>query len=278
LAQLFYGSIQREGVRIQYYRTGGEKPPIIMLHGLSDNALCWNRIPVLFEVEYDMVLVDARGHGLSGLDARGAGLGVQAEDITALIEQLNLVRPVLIGHSMGAALAALVAARLPKVVRGVVLIDPPWRDEAELGSNGKERLPESVREVFQQNKETDLDSLVAKGRAENPGWDESEFMQWAKAKRQFNPEALNTIVIRDFPWHEIAPRLACPGLLITGDPGLGAIITPALAEKIKKLWGKGRVVNLPGAGHSIHRDQFPLVVRTINDFLHSLGRWSAKAR
>ena len=160
-----------------------------MLHGLADNALSWNCIPLLLEVEYDVVLVDARGHGMSGLDARGAGLDVQADDVTSLIEQLHLIKPVLIGHSMGAALAALLAARLPKVIHGAVLIDPPWRDEAELvPSNGKERYDEAFREGVRKIKETNLEVLMAKGRAENPGWDDSEFSQWAKAKQQFNLE------------------------------------------------------------------------------------------
>lgn len=278
MAQLFYGSIQREGVHIQYYRTGGEKPPIIMLHGLTDNALCWNRMPVLLEVEYDIVLVDARGHGLSGLDARGAALDVQADDIAALIEQLELFQPVLIGHSMGAAEAALVAARLPKMVRGAVLIDPPWRDEAEIGLKVKERYSESVRAGFRQNKETDLETLMAKGRVENPGWDESEFMQWAKAKQQFKLDALDSISIRDFPWYEVMPQVECPGLLITGDPHLGAIITPELAKKINRVWKKGKVVYIPGAGHSIHRDRFGVVMNTVTEFLHRLGKWKPKKK
>ena len=277
MAQLFFGSIMREGVRIQYYRTGGEKPPLIMLHGLMDNALSWNRIPLLLEVEYDVVLVDARGHGMSGLDARGAGLDVQADDVTAVIEQLHLVKPVLVGHSMGAALAALVAARLPKVIRGAVLIDPPWRDEEELiPSNGKERYDETFREGFRKIKETNLEVLMAKGRAENPGWDDSEFSQWARARQQFNLDTLNTVMIRAFPWHEIAPRLTCQGLLITGDPEYGAVITPALGEKITKAWRKGKLVHVPRAGHSIHRDQFVFVMQAISSFLHSLGKWSPR--
>lgn len=277
MAQLFYGSIMREGVRIQYYRTGGEKPPVVMLHGLADNALSWNRIPLLLEVEYDVVLVDARGHGMSGLDAHGAGLDVQADDVTSLIEQLHLVKPVLIGHSMGAALAALLAARLPKVIRGTVLIDPPWRDEAELvPSNGKERYDETFRDGVRKIKETNLEVLMAKGRAENPGWDDSEFSQWAKAKQQFNLDTLNTVMIRAFPWHEIAPRLTCPGLLITGDPEHGAVITPNLGEKIVRLWRKGKLVHVPRAGHSIHRDQFLFVMQAISSFLNGLGKWSPK--
>lgn len=279
MPQLFYGSIMREGVRIQYYRTGGEKPPLILLHGLSDNALSWNRLPMLLEVEYDVVMMDARGHGLSGLDEQGAGLDVQADDVAALIEQLNLVKPVLIGHSMGAALAGLVAARLPKVIRGVVMIDPPWRDEVEIiPSNGKERLDEATRARFWKAKETDLQILMARAKVENPGWDESEFMQWAKARQQFNPEALNSVIIRAFPWKEIAPRLACPGLLITGDPDYGAIITPALAGQIGRLWRKGKVIHVPRAGHNIHRDQFVFVMQAVDTFLHSLGKWSPKGK
>ncbi|MFA5835334.1 MAG: alpha/beta hydrolase [Bellilinea sp.] len=277
MPQLFYGSIMREGVRIQYYRTGGEKPPLILLHGLSDNALMWNRLPMLLEVEYDVVMMDARGHGLSGLDILGAGLDVQADDVAALIAQLNLVKPVLIGHSMGAALTGLVAARLPKVIRGVIMIDPPWRDEAEIiPSNGKERLDEATRAGFWKAKETDLQTLMARAKVENPGWDESEFIQWAKARQQFNPEALNSVMIRAFPWKEIASRLACPGLLITGDPEYGAIITPALADKIEHLWRKGKVIHVPRAGHNIHRDQFAFVMQAVSTFLPSLGRWSPK--
>lgn len=278
MAQLFYGSIQREGVHIQYYRTGGEKPPVIMLHGLSDNALCWNRIPVLLEVEFDVALMDARGHGLSGLDARGASLDVQADDVIALIDQLELFQPVLIGHSMGAVVAALVAAKIPKAIRGVVLIDPPWRDEAEIGDNGKERYPESVRAVFRENKASDLATLIARCRGENPGWDESEFMQWAKSKQQFTVEALDTIKVRDFPWFEVMPQMKCPGLLITGDPQLGAVITPALARKIGRIWKKGKVVNIPGAGHSIHRDRFNTVMTAVNDFMHRLAKWKPKKK
>ena len=90
MAKLFYGHVPVDGVRINYYRTGGEKPPIILLHGFSDNALSWNQVPVFLEADFDVVLIDARGHGSSGLAEDGAspeartgvgdgiGLGVDA--------------------------------------------------------------------------------------------------------------------------------------------------------------------------------------------------------
>lgn len=277
MARLYYGSINRDGVRIQYYRTGGEKPPLILLHGLMENALGWNRMPLALEAEYDVVMVDARGHGLSGLDQRGAGLEVQVDDLAALIAQLQLHQPVLIGHSMGAVLSALAAARMPKIVRGVVLIDPPWRDEAEISpAASKERYSPAVREVFERTKRTSLEELIARGKAEYPGWDDSEFMQWAKAKQQFVVESLDTIMIRAFPWYEVMPLVKCPGLFITGDPALSAVITPSLALKIGKVWRSGKIFNIPNAGHNIQRDQFDLVMALITQFLHSVKRWKPK--
>jgi len=275
LAQLYFGSIDRSGVRIQYYRTGGEKPPVILLHGLTDNALSWNRIPLALEAAYDVVMVDARGHGLSGLDERGAGLDVQSDDLAAIIETLQLIKPVLIGHSMGGALAALTAARMPKVIRAALLIDPPWRDADEIpAEKSKDTYNEAVRDRFWLTKQTGLEQLMANGKAEFPLWDESEFPQWAKAKQQFDLDVLNTLKIRAFPWYEIAPRLQCPGLLITGDPALGAVITPSLAQKFGKLWRKGKIIFVPGAVHNILRDQYDLVMPLLQNFLRSLGRWS----
>jgi len=90
--------------------------------------------------------------------------------------------------------------------------------------------------------------------------------------------ALDTIKVRDFPWFEVMPQLKCPGLLLTADPKLGAVITPALAKKIGRIWKKGKVVFIPGAGHSIHRDQFGTVMVAIDDFMRRLGKWKPEKK
>ena len=48
-----------------YYRTGGEKPQLVLLHGFSENGLCWSRVAKALEREYDVIMPDARGHALS---------------------------------------------------------------------------------------------------------------------------------------------------------------------------------------------------------------------
>ncbi len=277
MARLFYGHVPVDGVRINYYRTGGEKPPVILLHGFSDNALCWNRVPLYLELEYDVVMPDARGHGGSGMTETGFSPEVQTHDVLRIIEELNLKHPVLIGHSMGAHVAALAASQAPQIIRGVVLSDPPWRD----GSNhtSPETTPlklDDWKAWITSLKQKSLDEVIELGRQLHPNWDESEFFQWARAKQQVRLETLDWVTASPPVYAQIVRQIRCPGLLITADPQLGAVVTPAVAEQVRQLWRKVRVVNIPSAGHNIHREQLSFYMDAVMRFLRSLGRWKKK--
>ena len=85
------------GIRLHYYRTGGDKPQIVLLHGFSENGLCWSRTARALEQNYDVIMVDARGHGLSAGPATGYSQELLTQDIVALIQELRLERPGLWG-------------------------------------------------------------------------------------------------------------------------------------------------------------------------------------
>ena len=274
MAQLMYGHIMVGEVRIAYYRTGGEKPPIILLHGFSDNGLCWNQVPVLFEPEFDLIMPDTRGHGRSGNDASGDKITAQAEDVLELIQQLRLHKPVLWGHSMGAEAAALTAARAPKLIRAVILEDPPWREAAFYqDADFRDRRVAGWQSLMENFRSHSEEELAAQGRLQNPKWDESEFFQWARAKKQLRPDASTWLTGERQFWSEIVRQIDCPGLLLTADQVLGAIVSPATASEIQKLWRKVKVVHVPGAGHNIHREQLAAVVTAVDRFLHDLKKW-----
>ena len=59
------GDIRVNGIRVHYNRTGGDKPPVILNHGAMDDGLCWTRVARALEGKYDVIMFDARGHGLS---------------------------------------------------------------------------------------------------------------------------------------------------------------------------------------------------------------------
>ena len=58
------GYVQSNGIRLHYTRTDGDKAPMVLVHGLTDNGLAWTRFANVLQATYDLVMVDARGHGL----------------------------------------------------------------------------------------------------------------------------------------------------------------------------------------------------------------------
>ena len=65
------GNVTIDGIKIHYYRSGGKKPPMVLLHGATDDGLCWGRTAQELAERYDVIMPDAQGHGLS--DRLGAG-------------------------------------------------------------------------------------------------------------------------------------------------------------------------------------------------------------
>ena len=120
------GICEANGIEVHYLRTGGDKPPVVLLHGLMLNGACWTPLARVLEKDYDVVMPDARGHGNSGAPDHGYRYEDLTADVMGLIDALGLATPVLLGHSMGGMTAAVVASRNPKRLRGLVLVDPTF--------------------------------------------------------------------------------------------------------------------------------------------------------
>ncbi len=103
----------------------GSGPDVMLLHGWTCDSHDWSwQLPVL-ESKYRVVAPDLRGHGRSEIMPPGAYSPADyVADIEALIVASHRGRKfVLVGHSMGAQIAARLAAKRPDLVRGVVSID-----------------------------------------------------------------------------------------------------------------------------------------------------------
>ncbi len=78
------------GNKIHYYRTGGDKPPVLLLHGVMDNGLCWAPLGRVLASDYDVILPDARGHGLTHISDETWTYEAMADDVALLIKDLNV--------------------------------------------------------------------------------------------------------------------------------------------------------------------------------------------
>ncbi|MCP4753374.1 MAG: alpha/beta hydrolase, partial [Proteobacteria bacterium] len=115
------------GIRVHYSRTGGDKPALLLLHGATDNGLCWTRTAKAMESEYDVVMPDARAHGKSEMGSvDDLSFETMADDTAMLIRELKLDRPIVVGHSMGGQMATILAGKHPDLVSKIVLEDPAY--------------------------------------------------------------------------------------------------------------------------------------------------------
>src|SRR5437763_17061394 len=115
-AQGSEGDIYANGIRQHYYRKRGDKPALILLHGLNEYGLTWLRVAKELEQDYDIIMVDARGHGRSDGIASGFSNSLLVEDAAGVIHALNLDRPRIIGLSQGGSTVLLLAAAYPELV------------------------------------------------------------------------------------------------------------------------------------------------------------------
>jgi pimeloyl-ACP methyl ester carboxylesterase len=270
MANLFYGHIRSQDVKLHYSRTAGEKPPVVLLHGFSDNGLCWGSLALALEPVYDVIMPDARGHGLSEAPKIGTSYSYDdySSDVVTLIHDLKLKTPRIIGHSMGAQTAAVLAAQYPELIGGIILEDPPFLENQQTGvSETQEERAETARKQLASMKGKPFNELLALCQAKHPLWNEEDQFQWAKAKQQVDPLVANGTTLPRTPWREVIQNITCPTLVITGDPECGALITPSISTELTVLSKFVKIHQIPGAGHSIRREQFINYLAAVKDFL-----------
>ena len=172
------GVCEAGGVDIYYRRTGGARPPLVLLHGLTGNGACWSPLARSLEDDFDVVMPDARGHGKSSAPLHGYRYDDHAGDVVGLIRGLGLAAPVLLGHSMGGLTGAVVASQHGDVISGLILVDPTFltpqrqRDvcESDVANQHRRLLSLSKNDVLAEartrhpHRSTEIIELLAEAR------------------------------------------------------------------------------------------------------------------
>lgn len=111
------------GTRIRYVEAG-QGPAIVLIHGLAASLYCWRHtiLPVA-QAGYRVIAYDNRGFGFSGKPPRGYSNRDYVDLLLGLLDSLRIGEAVLVGHSMGGAIAAETALARPDRVRALVLVD-----------------------------------------------------------------------------------------------------------------------------------------------------------
>ena len=266
------GDITVGDVRLHYTRTGGDKPPFVLAHGFSDDGLCWTPVARALQSQFDVVMVDARGHGLSEAPEEGYNSPQMAQDLAGVITGLGLQSPFIMGHSMGAATALTLAGLHPEIPRAILLEDPPawWKTTNQPAPDRDEWLHRTrlwINELQTQSR----DELIEKQRRATPSWSQEEIELWADAHLRLSPNVVSGRGIRS-DWNtQLLQNITCPTLLLTADVERGALVSDTDAQELQKFVPQLKVAHIAGAGHSVHREQFETFMGAVQTFLQEVG-------
>lgn len=273
-----------------------DAPQLVLLHGITSSAAAnWPSIAHWSQRGWRVIALDARGHGLSPrwqpqqLLRAGQQL---VDDVVEVLEYLQSapapaqnaaptagaseptpaagLKPILIGHSMGAATAAVVAAQRPDLVSALVLEDPArygTRSPSELLRRGQARANHVNRTL------ADLPASLAAllenaGTPGQPSAQEALPSLWAS--QQLDQSLLGTgVVAPEVEFTQLMESISLPTLLLTGDrcgeARVGAQLLAQLMEQNPHICGQV----MPGAGHQVRRANPQAYYDVVDAFLQT---------
>jgi N-formylmaleamate deformylase len=264
--------INSNGIKLHYYRTGGHKPALVLAHGITDDGLCWTHLAETLADDFDVIMVDARGHGRSEAPDGGYNMSTLADDLAGVLQGLQLKQPILLGHSMGAITVLTLAGKYPDFPGAILLEDPPpfWVPQKPISDDQKNNNP-LLGWIKSLKRQTYAD-LLAAARA-NSTWAEVEFEPWINSKHRFSPKIgalASTPDLSTLDYASLMQRVSCPVLFLRADPELGSIATESDIATLNQWIKQLQVVHISGAGHNIRREQFDAYLSAVKNFLSSL--------
>ena len=253
------GVCETNGIRIHYLRTGGARPPLVLLHGLIGSGAGWTPVARALEGEFDVVMPDARGHGDSSSPEHGYRYDDHASDVIGLIRGLELARPVLLGHSMGGMTAAVVASRGADL-RGLILIDPTFLSPERQREVHESDVAEQHRRMLGLSKS----ELIAQARARHPRRSPEIVELQAEARLKTRLAAFEVLTPPNPEYREVVSAISVPTLLVIGD---SPVVTLETATELRGLNRRLRIEQIQDAGHGLPFDQPERMAEVVTRFL-----------
>jgi pimeloyl-ACP methyl ester carboxylesterase len=264
----------QDGARIHYTRTGGQKPPVLLFHGVQASGLTWLRTAKALEATYDVVMPDFRGHGRSSRLDNDIPADTLVNDMISLIGALELDRPSVVGHSMGADIAGRLAAACP--ARALALVDPALRNFAAAMPMNDNTLPPWMQPIVEA-----MQALKAQPHAErmltglrllppgSPVMEEADYVSFIDAQAQFDLAFFRSATTMGYLFEapELIAQIACPVLLLTARPMMPGMDNAAGVAAFEKNWRAGEHVHFADSGHFIQFEQFDRFVAVLTRFL-----------
>lgn len=263
------GVARVRGIDMSYDDTGGGGAALVLLHGFPFDRSMWEGQAEALGREFRVVAPDLRGSGETPLGAGDVTLETLAEDVAALLDDLNLGRVVLGGLSMGGYVAFEFFRKFHGRVRALVLADTrPQADTAEGRRAREENAQRALQEGMAPIVESMLPKLLSAGTRERGG----EVLEGVRSMMLgTSPEgaaaSLRAMALRR-DQTELLPSINVPTLIVVGSED--AVTPPADAEAMHAKIEGSRLFVVEGAGHLSNVERPEEFNRALVEFLRAL--------
>jgi non-heme chloroperoxidase len=265
------------GVELHYISSGSGEP-VILLHGGQGDYRSWQ--PQMAELSryYHVISYSRRYHfpNANPQTATDHSALVEAADLAALIKALRLKRVNLVGSSMGAAAALTLAIEHPRMVRRLIIAEPPilaWATRFPEGDalyqDFMKRIHVPAREAFAAGDDAGALRILVDGFA-TPGRFDAQSPEDRLGVMQ-NAGFFRMLTRSQNPYPDIPRaslyRLRIPVLVITGEKTMP--IHRRINEDLSRWIPRARSATIPAAGHGSPRENPRAFTEVVDQFLAS---------
>lgn len=234
-------SVSVGGVKIAYTRFGKGKS-LVLIHGFPLDSSIWNDVVPLLEEDFDLILPDLRGFGGSTSVNSPYSMTDMADDIAGLLDQLNVGKCALAGHSMGGYIALAFTKKYPNHVSGLGLVS----------SQTKADTPERRQGRYKEAEEVDIKGigLIVDGMSPKLSADIGVQKQvWEIMNRQGRAGVIGALkaMAERQETTEVISAIKHPLVIVHGDND--RLIPIERARELKADFTHIRLVELGGVGH-----------------------------
>ena len=256
-----------------YYDITGDGKPVILLHGYALNSLMWEYQKNSMAENFQLITVDLRGFGKSSCGVNWSG-NAMAEDVSGLIEHLNLRNCAIVGFSMGGPVAFRLALKHPDRLTKLVMVS------SILPSAGK-----AQKKKYQRLQQKELDTLTLHGVekwAELSGLKSGPLVDnmfkrnpeivnlWAKIIKRHNPDFLRCMLQARLNtpshvnWRARLSDISQPVLIISGAQDSNFVDA---SRFLNRVIPDSSLEIISGAGHMVNLEKPDEFNKILIDFL-----------
>lgn len=260
--------------------------PVVCLHGVTRSWKDWMILAPALASRWQVFCIDFRGHGRSDRTPGKYLVRDYVLDARAVVRNVVKQPSVICGHSLGAMVAAAVAAEPGTEIRAAILEDPPYHTMGERISQTpylsqflgmRALLREGLDVPSLARRLADL-AIVHPGTRQTSRLgdlrDAASLRFHAACLARMDVEALDPILeerwLDGFDVDAVHAGLRCPVLLMQADPRMGGMLTDSDADGLVSLAADVTSVRFSGVSHQIHAIQPDAASRAIVSFLESL--------